>query len=80
MTKSDIEGVKAAWQAFVRRALECGFDVTEIHNAHDYLLHSFVSPATKHRVDEYGGSFENRTRLTREIVKITRRLMPTDMP
>jgi 2,4-dienoyl-CoA reductase-like NADH-dependent reductase (Old Yellow Enzyme family) len=45
-----------------------------------YLLHSFVSPASNKRTDEYGGSFENRTRLTREIIDLTRELIPDDMP
>jgi 2,4-dienoyl-CoA reductase-like NADH-dependent reductase (Old Yellow Enzyme family) len=52
----------------------------EIHNAHGYLLHSFVSPATNQRTDEYGGSFENRCRLTLEIVDLTRKTVPKDMP
>ena len=80
MTRSDIENLKKAWAASVKRSLECGFDVIEIHNAHGYLLHSFVSPASNKRTDEYGGSFENRTRLTREIVELTRSLIPEDMP
>lgn len=45
-----------------------------------YLLHSFLSPASNQRTDEYGGSFENRTRLTREIVDLTRETIPKDMP
>ena len=80
MTKSDIGELKKAWEASVRRALDCEFDVIEIHNAHGYLLHSFVSPASNERTDEYGGSFENRTRLTREIVELTRSLIPHNMP
>lgn len=50
------------------------------HNFSGYLLHSFLSPASNHRTDEYGGSFENRTRLTREIVELTRKTLPEDMP
>ncbi|KAK4693456.1 hypothetical protein P7C71_g3950, partial [Lecanoromycetidae sp. Uapishka_2] len=80
MTKDDIEGLKKAWVASVKRALVCGFDVIEIHNAHGYLLHSFVSPASNKRTDEYGGSFDNRTRLTREIIQLTRQTIPKDMP
>lgn len=52
----------------------------EIHNAHGYLLHSFLSPATNKRTDRYGGSFQNRIRLTLEIVDLTRRLIPETMP
>lgn len=52
----------------------------ETYPAHGYLLHSFISPASNHRTDEYGGSFENRTRLTLEIVELTRKTIPEDMP
>lgn len=80
MAKADIENFKSAWVASLKRALAAGFDVVEIHNAHGYLLHSFVSPATNKRTDEYGGSFKNRIRLTLEIVEITRRIVPEEMP
>jgi 2,4-dienoyl-CoA reductase-like NADH-dependent reductase (Old Yellow Enzyme family) len=60
--------------------LTAGFDAIEIHNAHCYLLHSFVSPASNQRTDEYGGSFETRTRLTLEVVDLTRKTVPKDMP
>ena len=80
MTKQDIEDVKEAFVAAVKRAVKAGFDVIEIHNAHGYLLSSFVSPASNHRTDEYGGSFENRVRLTLEVVELTRKAMPEDMP
>ena len=80
LSKNDIEELKKAWVASLKRAIVCGFDVIEIHNAHGYLLHSFLSPASNRRLDEYGGSFENRTRLTREIVELTRAHMPKDMP
>ncbi|KAI4096994.1 MAG: hypothetical protein L6R37_006882 [Teloschistes peruensis] len=80
MTKDDIENLKSAWVAAVRRSVKIGFDVIEIHNAHGYLLHSFVSPVSNKRTDEYGGSFENRIRLTLEIVELTRQNVPEDMP
>lgn len=80
MTKRDIENFKTAWVASVKRALTAGFDMIEIHNAHGYLLHSFVSPVSNRRTDEYGGNFENRIRLTLEIVDLTRQHVPTDMP
>ncbi|KAF2745361.1 FMN-linked oxidoreductase [Sporormia fimetaria CBS 119925] len=80
MTKEDIEEYKKAFKSAVERAIKCGFDVIEIHNAHGYLLHSFLSPASNQRTDEYGGSFENRTRLTLEVVDIARSTMPKDMP
>jgi 2,4-dienoyl-CoA reductase-like NADH-dependent reductase (Old Yellow Enzyme family) len=80
MSLQDIEELKKAWVAAVKRSVEAGFDVIEIHNAHGYLLHEFLSPASNKRTDKYGGSFENRTRLTLEIVEITRKEMPVDMP
>jgi len=80
LTKEGIEQLKKDWAASVKRAVKAGFDTIEIHNAHGYLLHSFVSSITNQRTDEYGGSFENRIRLTLEIVDITRENMPKDMP
>ncbi|KAH8590631.1 putative mannose-1-phosphate guanyltransferase [Bisporella sp. PMI_857] len=80
LTLEKIEELKIAWVAAVRRALKAGFDVIEIHNAHGYLLHNFLSPVSNNRTDKYGGSFENRTRLTLEIVELTRREIPNDMP
>lgn len=77
------EGIKAVVQAFVdaaRRALKAGFDVIEIHAAHGYLINSFLSPASNQRDDEYGGSFENRSRLLLDIVKSVRRIIPSTMP
>lgn len=80
MTKAYIQEFKAAFAASIKRALAVGFDAIEIHHAHGYLLHSFVSPASNKRTDEYGGSFENRTRLTLETVDLAREIMPKDMP
>jgi len=80
MTKADIRHFKCAFKAATERALRAGFDVIEIHNAHGYLLHSFLSPASNQRIDEYGGSFQNRIRLTLEIVEIARNTIPEDMP
>lgn len=69
LDKSGIAQVRAAFVAAARRSREAGFDVIEIHSAHGYLLHEFLSPLANHRTDEYGGSFENRTRLLRETVE-----------
>ncbi|KAL8727647.1 MAG: hypothetical protein Q9181_005630 [Wetmoreana brouardii] len=80
MTNDDIEYLKRSWVTAVQRAVKIGFDVIEIHNAHGYLLHSFLSPASNKRNDVYGGSFENRTRLTLEIVELTRQNVPKEMP
>jgi 2,4-dienoyl-CoA reductase-like NADH-dependent reductase (Old Yellow Enzyme family) len=62
------------------RAVRVGFDAIEIHAAHGYLLHEFLSPLSNHRVDEYGGSFENRVRIVLEVVEAVRAVMPEAMP
>ena len=62
------------------RALEADFKFIEIHAAHGYLLHEFLSPLSNHRTDEYGGSFENRSRLLVNIVKTIREIWPQDLP
>lgn len=80
MTREDIEAFKRNWVDAVRRAVRAGVDFVEIHNAHGYLLMSFLSPAVNSRDDEYGGCFENRIRLSLEIAKLTRQNVPRDMP
>lgn len=80
MTKQDIEEFKQAWADAVRRALQAGADFVEIHNAHGYLLCSFLSPQSNKRTDEYGGSFENRIRLTLEIAQLTRDVVGPKVP
>jgi 2,4-dienoyl-CoA reductase-like NADH-dependent reductase (Old Yellow Enzyme family) len=70
-------------QAFIqaaRRALEAGFQVVEIHAAHGYLLHQFLSPLSNQRQDCYGGSFENRIRLLLEVTNAVRTVWPEDLP
>lgn len=82
-TALDLEGIGAVAQAFgeaTRRALEAGFRVIEIHAAHGYLLHEFLSPLSNQRTDAYGGSFEGRTRLLREVVRTVRQVWPSDRP
>lgn len=80
MTLQDIADLKQAWAAAAKRAVQAGVDFVEIHNAHGYLLSSFLSPQSNNRTDMYGGSFENRTRLTLEIAKITREVVGPNMP
>ena len=80
MSLAEIEEFKAAWVTAVKRAVQTGVDVIDIHGGHGYLLSSFNSPVTNRRTDQYGGSFENRTRLTREIVHLTRQAIPDSMP
>ena len=80
LSKAQIKAVIVAFVDAAKRALKAGIDVIEIHNAHGYLLFSFLSPASNKRTDEYGGSFENRIRLTLEIVDAIRAVIPEDMP
>ncbi|KAI0365788.1 FMN-linked oxidoreductase [Pilatotrama ljubarskyi] len=80
LTKDGIREVVDEWAAAAKRAVEAGIDVIEIHSAHGYLLHEFLSPVTNKRTDEYGGSFENRTRIIVEIVDAIRKVIPDDMP
>lgn len=80
MTLDDIEELKADFLRGAERAVQAGFDVIELHVAHGYLLHEFLSPVSNTRTDKYGGSFENRTRLILEIAEQTRAVIPEDMP
>ncbi|KAF4501384.1 oxidoreductase [Fusarium agapanthi] len=80
MTSDGIAKFKQDWVAAVKRALKAGFDAIEIHAAHGYLLNAFLSPASNQRTDQYGGSFENRTRLLLETVKLTRDVVPEVFP
>lgn len=80
LTKEGIQRIKQAFVDAAKRALKAGIDVIEIHAAHGYLLHEFASPVSNHRTDEYGGSFENRTRLHLEIIDAVRTVIPEDMP
>src|SRR5580704_10680345 len=79
----DERQIRETVQAFAdaaRRACDAGFDAIEIHSAHGYLLHEFLSPISNRRTDNYGGSLENRTRLLREVVEAIRRVIPEGMP
>lgn len=77
------EGIKKVMDDFKKatvRAIEVGYDVLEIHSAHGYLLHEFLSPLSNHRTDSYGGSFENRIRLLIEVVKRVQEYWPKGKP
>ena len=79
----DEQGIRKVVRGFgsaARRALEADFRVLEIHAAHGYLLHEFLSPLSNRRADRYGGSFDNRTRLVREVVEAVRREWPERLP
>ncbi len=80
LTLAEIPGIVAAFVAGARRARAAGFQLVEVHSAHGYLLHEFLSPLSNHRTDAYGGSFENRTRLLREVVEAVRREWPVNLP
>lgn len=80
LSLAEITQIKSDFIAGVHRALRAGFDVIDLHFAHGYLVSSFLSPAVNNRTDQYGGSFENRTRLALEIVDATREIIPADMP
>ncbi len=75
-----IDGIVAAFEAAARRCLAAGFQLIEIHSAHGYLLHEFLSPLSNHRTDRYGGSLENRMRLLLRVAHRLRSLLPESMP
>jgi 2,4-dienoyl-CoA reductase-like NADH-dependent reductase (Old Yellow Enzyme family) len=75
-----IEDVVDAFGAAAKRAFEAGFKVVEIHAAHGYLLHEFLSPLSNLRTDDYGGSFENRIRMVCEVVKAVQANWPENLP
>lgn len=80
LTKEGIARLKQGFVDAAKRAVKAGFDVIEIHSAHGYMLHEFLSPISNRRTDEYGGSFENRIRLHLEIIDAVRAVIPEDMP
>ncbi len=77
---AEIAGIVSAFATAARRALDSGFELIEIHAAHGYLLHGFLSPLSNQRTDAYGGSFENRARLLLEIVHATRAVVGEKTP
>lgn len=77
ITKSELSDIVAAFGSAARRAVSAGYDIIEIHAAHGYLIHQFYSPLINDRQDEYGGSFENRTRFLFEIVAAVQQVLDT---
>jgi 2,4-dienoyl-CoA reductase-like NADH-dependent reductase (Old Yellow Enzyme family) len=80
MTVDQIHAAHRAFAAAAERAFAAGFRVIEIHGAHGYLIHEFLSPLSNRRSDAYGGSFDNRTRFIRECVAAVRRVLPERCP
>ena len=80
MTVEDINKVREDFKKAAQRADKAGFDIIEIHGAHGYLLHSFFSPLSNQRNDQYGGSFENRIRLALEIIADIKSVWPDNKP
>jgi 2,4-dienoyl-CoA reductase-like NADH-dependent reductase (Old Yellow Enzyme family) len=80
LSTEDIRAVVRQFTDAARRALAAGFEVVEIHGAHGYLIHEFLSPHSNHRTDAYGGSYENRVRFALEVVDAVRAVWPQDKP
>jgi 2,4-dienoyl-CoA reductase-like NADH-dependent reductase (Old Yellow Enzyme family) len=80
LTREAISLIVKAYTEASRRSLEAGFELIEIHGAHGYLVHQFLSPLVNTRTDEYGGTFENRTRILREIIGAVRKVWPERLP
>lgn len=80
LTHAEVKALVERYRDGASRALAAGFRVVEIHGAHGYLVHQFLSPISNHRTDEYGGSFENRTRFAVEIAESIRTVWPERLP
>ncbi|NLU75254.1 NADH:flavin oxidoreductase/NADH oxidase [Streptomyces sp. HNM0575] len=80
LTVEQIGAIAREFSDAARRALDAGFEVVEVHGAHGYLIHQFLSPVSNRRTDAYGGDFEGRTRFAKEVVKAVRAVWPEDLP
>ncbi len=80
LDEAGVQAVVADFRAAAQRALAAGFELIEVHAAHGYLLHQFLSPLSNRRDDRHGGSFENRTRLVREVIAAVRDVWPAELP
>ncbi len=80
MSESDIKLVIDQFIQAAKRSIEAGFEIIELHMAHGYLVHEFLSPLSNHRKDKFGGSLENRCRFSIEMTKAVRKIIPDSMP
>ena len=80
LSMEEVHGIVEAFTAGAKRAVEAGYDFIQIHAAHGFLLHEFLSPISNLREDIYGGSFENRIRIVCEVMKAVREVIPEGMP
>ncbi|KAJ5626458.1 hypothetical protein N7528_003885 [Penicillium herquei] len=80
LSTSEVEELVQAFARSAKLAVLAGIDVIEIHGAHGYLIHEFLSPVTNRRTDKYGGSFENRIRIVKEVAAAIRAAIPAGMP
>ncbi len=80
LTHKDMSDIIDAFQEAALRSYKAGFEVIEIHMAHGYLLHEFLSPLSNHRTDEYGGSMQNRMRFPLDVTKAVRAVWPESLP
>jgi 2,4-dienoyl-CoA reductase-like NADH-dependent reductase (Old Yellow Enzyme family) len=80
LDEAGIDGVVAAFERAAQRALAAGFRLVEVHGAHGYLLHEFLSPISNHRTDQYGGSLENRMRFPLRVCDRVRAALPAELP
>lgn len=80
LSEQEIEAIMAAWRAAAQRALEAGVDAIEVHGAHGYLAHEFLSPLANRRRDGYGGDLQQRTRFLLGVVEAVRSVLPAEKP
>jgi 2,4-dienoyl-CoA reductase-like NADH-dependent reductase (Old Yellow Enzyme family) len=80
LTRAEIVGLAGSFSAAAVRALRAGFQVVEVHAAHGYLIHEFLSPLSNRRTDDYGGSFDNRVRFALEVTEAVRAVWPEGLP
>ncbi|GAB3785375.1 NADH:flavin oxidoreductase/NADH oxidase [Spirosoma horti] len=80
LTEEGLEKVRADFAAAAKRSIDAGFQVIELHAAHGYLLHQFLSPLSNQRTDAYGGPFENRIRLLLEVIERVQSVWPSTLP